>query len=108
MTENVIKTGNLTLSTFNGDECETYLDDWNKMISVVNKVEDLEDGKFEVIIRGNRCDIWITDKGVREMLLTHTTLNNKQLCVWRVLVEFLEWYKDNKPKEERFLFKKMV
>lgn len=108
MTEKVIERGNLSIALFSTKELEVlvndlkkagtvetmhYHDNWEWIMPIVEYIEELEEGKFEVVIRKDKCDIYIIQDKIKEILISHKTLNNKILVVWRVIVQFSEWYK---------------
>jgi len=62
-----------------------YHEDWNKLMEVVEKIEDL---KGIVSIKGNICDIQFKFGGIG----TSCTYEKKHDAVWNAIITYIQWY----------------
>lgn len=66
--------------------------DYNKLMDVVDFIENIIDIKYEVIIGKNYCKINNVYSSTIEF---NTTANNKKDAVWKTVVKFANNYKNN-------------
>ena len=96
----------LLLNLYTGDWGQFH-SDWNWLVSVVEKIELIEDdydGRFIVYISSNNCTIQSTnfrlDKINVESPHYFSSLygNSKIEAVWTAIIEFIKWYNSCKKK----------
>ena len=87
---------NHRLCDFNGLK---YHSDWNWLMKVVEKIESIEDGIYQVDILQEGCKILkrcclLIDKRVGKLESDTTKIES----VYLACVEFIKWYNENKSK----------
>lgn len=70
-----------------------FLADWNELMLLVEKIETIEDYRFDFEIRQSLCEIY--DKDNQEDILQESG-DNKIEVVYYTVVEFIKWYNLNK------------
>ena len=76
-----------------------YSKDWNWLMKVVEKIESIEDGIYQVDILQEGCKILkkcslLIDKTVSKLEPDTTKIKS----VYLACVEFIKWYNENKSK----------
>ena len=76
-----------------------YSKDWNWLMQVVEKIESIEDGIYQVDILQEGCKILkkcslLIDKTVSKLEPDTTKIKS----VYLACVEFIKWYNENKSK----------
>ena len=96
--------------TFQFEEDLKYHSNWNSLMPVVEKIENLNDlivDKVWISINGRECGLW-TYFDVKEVLRIGTennkfkvknTSKSKIESTWRTVIDFIEWYNKNNHNE---------
>lgn len=81
----------------------SYHDNWNRLMSVVEKIESIEDcekSNFQFsILSDNECEIfgkYIDYQHPRFSYLNCVKENSKIKSVYKAAVDFIKWYNENK------------
>lgn len=72
----------------------TYNDDWQMIMQVVEKIEELEDGAFDVSIYTGQTVVceWMSGREVSQS----ENPDGKILQVYESCLDFIKWYNQNK------------
>lgn len=72
---------------------------WDWLIPTIEKIETLDNGKYEVVIRKTKCFINIFEEGKKgQILLLENYPDSKLIATWKAVVSFLNWYEQEKEK----------
>lgn len=64
--------------------------EWNWLMSVVDKIQSIEDGYYCVTIDHNVCTIWNEDFTYNESEISYSTMD----AVYKAVVLFINWYNE--------------
>ena len=117
MTQEQIIEGNKAIDKFIGNDHSymkenfywlndmNYHEDWNLLMPVVEKIEDIKDthhGHFVVYIGSNECTIQATNLRTDKPLtdpphyFDDVTLDTKKISTWYAVIRFIQWYNTQK------------
>jgi hypothetical protein len=87
-----IITDNISYFDTNYKPLKKYNEDWNWLMEVVEKIENLEDGEFSVEITNNCCEI--NGFEIHTNLFICNNSETKIQAVYNACVDFIKWYNE--------------
>ena len=71
---------------------------WDWLMSVVEKIEKIDDGKYDVAILqdGTQIMIWDTRTKIVDITNALVYFETKIEATYKAVVEFIKWYNENK------------
>lgn len=81
-----------------------YNENWNYLMDVVEKIEAMDNVRFEVIIKKpftDRSMCLIIDRGKRDdyMIMKNVFHESKITAIWLAVIAFIEWYNAQNNKD---------
>ena len=76
-----------------------YHEDWNKLMPVVEKIENIRDDRgnylFAVDIGRDYCTTYHNDFHTKTISV-HSETHNKIISTWNAITQFIQWYNTTK------------